>query len=339
MAKAILFLNFKNKGTSQAGAATVLAFAGIACWNSSSNTMGTNHTPSYCEEIHKSKAMKSKNDNKDVTNDKKSDWFYDYFPKSQLWKPSRAYPAWDDNWDSRKSKSSKNTKNPNDRNNSTVTRHIILVRHGQYDETYPEDEKRVLTKLGREQADMTGRRLAEMFQGKDGEKRPSIKTIRVSNMTRAKETAEIISKHLPMVSVEAPDPLLNEGLPAQVIPVRPELEIDKHMKTEHGPIEKAFQKYVYRASKSDSDDDKKIVEEDDEHEFEIIVCHGNVIRYFFCRALQIPPEAWLRMSTFNCSLTYLLIRPNGNVSCRLMGDIGHLGYDQTTFSMYHGLDW
>ena len=24
-----------------------------------------------------------------------------------------------------------------------------------------------------------------------------------------------------------------------------------------------------------------------QHEFEIIVCHGNVIRYFFCRALQV----------------------------------------------------
>jgi serine/threonine-protein phosphatase PGAM5 len=36
------------------------------------------------------------------------------------------------------------------------------------------------------------------------------------------------------------------------------------------------------------------------HEFEIVVCHGNVIRFFMMRALQLPPEAWLRLCTFNC---------------------------------------
>jgi serine/threonine-protein phosphatase PGAM5 len=78
---------------------------------------------------------------------------------------------------------------------------------------------------------------------------------------------------------------------------------------------------------------------EDKHEFEVIVCHGNVIRYFFCRALQLPPEAWLRMSVFNCSITYIVLRPNGLVSARMMGDIGHLDYDECSFSMYHGLVW
>mmetsp|Transcript_22679 Transcript_22679/g.51974 ORF Transcript_22679/g.51974 Transcript_22679/m.51974 type:complete len:87 (+) Transcript_22679:612-872(+) len=80
---------------------------------------------------------------------------------------------------------------------------------------------------------------------------------------------------------------------------------------------------------------------DDEarHEFEIIVCHGNMIRYFFCRLLQLPPEAWLRLTTFNCSLNYFVIRPTGSVSCRTMGDVGHLPYDKTTFSMHHGFNW
>lgn len=80
-------------------------------------------------------------------------------------------------------------------------------------------------------------------------------------------------------------------------------------------------------------------DEDEKHEFEIIVGHANVIRYFFCRALQLPPEAWLRLCIFNCSLTYFTIRPTGTVSCRLLGDIGHLGYDHSTFSMHHGFNW
>jgi hypothetical protein len=56
-------------------------------------------------------------------------------------------------------------------------------------------------------------------------------------------------------------------------------------------------------------------------------------------ALQLPPEAWLRYCPFNCSLTYLTIRPTGSVSCRMVGDIGHLPYDACTFSQHHGFNW
>jgi hypothetical protein len=38
-----------------------------------------------------------------------------------------------------------------------------------------------------------------------------IKVLRVSGMTRAQETAEIIASHLPTVEFALPDPLLNEG--------------------------------------------------------------------------------------------------------------------------------
>ena len=122
---------------------------------------------------------------------------------------------------------------------------------------------------------------------------------------------------------------------------------------ENGPrIENSFKKYFYRKSApsihndnnhSLNDNDSATKEQKQEmkkkHEFEIIVCHGNVIRYFFCRALQLPPEAWLRFSTFNCSLTYIMIKPNGRASCRMLGDIGHLGYGHSTFSMNHGFVW
>ena len=71
-----------------------------------------------------------------------------------------------------------------------------------------------MTELGRKQADLTGQRLAIMQKGIDEKFGPcNIKAIRVSNMTRAKETASIIAKHLPLPqNIEIPDPLLNEGL-------------------------------------------------------------------------------------------------------------------------------
>ena len=111
----------------------------------------------------------------------------------------------------------------------------------------------------------------------------------------------------------------------------------------HPRIEAAFQTYFYRAPPppEDGEEEQNPQEEEghtDNHEFEIIVGHANVIRYFFCRALQLPPEAWLRLSIFNCSLTYLTIRPTGTVSCRMLGDIGHLGA-RGTFSMHHGFNW
>ena len=47
---------------------------------------------------------------------------------------------------------------------------------------------------------------------------------------------------------------------------------------------------------------------------EIVVCHGNVIRYMALRALQLPPQAWLRMAVNNASYTTLTVRQNGGVS-------------------------
>ena len=133
---------------------------------------------------------------------------------------------------------------------------------------------------------------------------------------------------------------------------------------QHPRIERAFRKYFYRADMPDfpspgddkennsSDDSRTMInqsnterettqqlESDPQHEFEIIVCHANVSRYFFCRALQLPPEAWLRLCTFNCSLTYFTIRPTGTVSCRMLGDIGHLPYELNTFSGHTGYNW
>lgn len=281
--------------------------------------------------------------------------------KRQMHIPVVPYPLWDYNWDGkmtddtsleafregRNSGSSSKQKEGEKSSRKKKSRHLLLVRHGQYDERSSEDKDRKLTPLGRKQAIQTGIRLAEIAKGSANFEKErfngkcKVKTIYVSDMTRAKETANLIAKQFhesDNMVVQEPDPLLNEALPAPMVPIRPDIlgatkEIDEH----HDRIEEAFQKYFYRDDEGDDEDD------DDEHaesdDFEIVVCHGNVIRYFFCRALQLPPEAWLRLCTFNCSITYLVIRPNGMVSARMMGDIGHLDYDESTFSGYHGFKW
>ena len=77
----------------------------------------------------------------------------------------------------------------------------------------------------------------------------------------------------------------------------------------------------------------------DARRYDVVVCHGNVIRFFALRALQLPPEAWLRLCTFNCSLTHLKIRPGGSVSLLSLGDTGHLSLEESSFSMHHGFEW
>ena len=74
------------------------------------------------------------------------------------------------------------------------------------------------------------------------------------------------------------------------------------------------------------------------HEYEIVVCHGNVIRFFALRALQLPPEAWLRLSLYNCSISHLRIAPTGNVSLITLGDIGHLPPELNTYGTKVGFE-
>lgn len=319
-------------------------------------------------------------DKKDKDDQGQDALFYGQCLKRQMFKPVLPYPSWNYNWDGRmtpgttleafragvqnvksdpavdeveadgNSSSSEDPSKAKKRRRKKKSRHIILVRHGQYEEK-PEEKDRVLTPLGRFQARATGKRLAQIAQGAkhffpDNFNGPChIKAIHVSDLIRAKETAELIAEQVQYYApkhnlvLQKPDPLLNETLPAPMIPIRPDIpgateEIDANQER----VEEAFRKYFYRDNgiMDDLDDETSNNELD---EFEVIVCHGNMIRYFLCRALQLPPEAWLRFSTFNCSITYLVVRPEGLVVCRSVGDTGHLNYDQTTFSGYFGLKW
>jgi serine/threonine-protein phosphatase PGAM5 len=87
-----------------------------------------------------------------------------------------------------------------------------------------------------------------------------------------------------------------------------------------GPrIEAAFRRYFHRASPTQTGDS-----------LEVLVCHANVIRYFAVRALQVPPEAWLRISLPHASMTLVSIYPSGHVSLRFLGDAGFLPADMLT---------
>ena len=63
---------------------------------------------------------------------------------------------------------------------------------------------------------------------------------------------------------------------------------------------------------------------------DIIVAHGNIIRFWVCKALGLPAASWLRFSVYNCSLTWLEVHHDGAMTLRMLGDVGHLPVEMAT---------
>lgn len=177
-------------------------------------------------------------------------------------------------------------------------RTLTLIRHGQSEKDG--DDPR-LTALGREQADLTGQALSEK----------RINTIHYSTLVRAEETAEIIARHFPDVPMTGHD-LLWEGVP----PIPPvfldyyaqQADID----LADAPItKKRFDAAYYQLFRP--------AKESNVHE--LIICHGNIIRYLITRALKIDPATWAYLSVDNCSLSQIVIGPNNIPSEGQFGEI------------------
>lgn len=190
-----------------------------------------------------------------------------------------------------------------------ATKTIILVRHGQY---HPAAEKELerLTKLGRRQAKYAGKRLKEV----------TIDRIIYSTMPRAIETAGIIKQELKYSGTFESCSSLCE-----CTPVFPKHLRKKHghtdakkMATEKAQAERAFKKY-FKSSRSDS--------------IEVLVCHGNIIRYLVCRLLGINPLNWRAMDIKQCGISVVEIRSIGSVRNRLIShnDVGHIPHQHRTF--------
>jgi len=236
-------------------------------------------------------------------------------------------------------------------------RHLLFIRHGQYN---LDDDEHGLTELGREQAARLAQRLQAESLGvkKDryGEVQINYTGIWSSNLKRAQETAEILSSYLPDVPVNEPDPLLAEGKPTVPHPTSQAPVRMADNWEDSARMEAGFRKYVHRdvdhkrLADKQAKKEKKLkkelgegyvpevtaeieVEEKKEPQrvYEIYVCHMNLIRYFVMRALQLPPEAWLRLRGDNTGITEIIIHPDGRVSLARFADVGHLPIEMLTF--------
>ncbi|XP_060048677.1 serine/threonine-protein phosphatase PGAM5, mitochondrial isoform X4 [Erinaceus europaeus] len=197
-------------------------------------------------------------------------------PEPPAWAGRPGPGVWDPNWDRREPLSLVNLRKRNvesgeeempsrlDHFKAKATRHIFLIRHSQYHVDASLEKDRTLTPLGREQAELTGLRLASLGL--------KFNKIVHSSMTRAIETTDIISKHLPGVCRVSTD-LLREGAPIEPDPPVSHWKPEAVQYYEDGArIEAAFRNYIHRADAKQQEDS-----------YEIFICHANVIRYIVCR--------------------------------------------------------
>jgi len=192
---------------------------------------------------------------------------------------------------------------------SDGVRTVYLIRHGEYDSDDESDPTvgKALVPLGVAQARLVGARLRGMPV--------TFTSLHSSTMTRARQTAVVIGHEFPELQLQ-PSALVSECTP----PTRRKDimvgETPEDLEACTRQLEEAFPVYFAPSPEADRND--------------IVVCHGNVIRYFVTRALGVDTEAWLGMSIANCSLTVITVEANGSMKVLSYSDSGHIPPNLTT---------
>ena len=65
---------------------------------------------------------------------------------------------------------------------------------------------------------------------------------------------------------------------------------------------------------------------------DVLVCHGNVIRWFVCRALGEDTKQWGSMEIGNCSITIITIKPDGTARLVIYDDVSHIPVAKQTWA-------
>jgi serine/threonine-protein phosphatase PGAM5 len=190
------------------------------------------------------------------------------------------------------------------------TRTIYLVRHGIYGvvDSRDRDEGGNLTELGRAQAGVVAQRLKALTTGPIA--------LHSSTMARARETAAIIGDMAGVANDTELD--LCECTPPMVRQDAAAREKPQVMRACRTQLDQAFKRYFRPTQGPDSSD--------------VLVCHGNVIRYLVCRVMGVDTRAWNMLRIAHCSITTVEVRSDGR--CRLVSfdDVGHLPAEMVTFA-------
>ena len=192
---------------------------------------------------------------------------------------------------------------------AAMARTIVLVRHGHYvpGPSANPDLGPGLSPVGVAQARLAGARLAAMPAGFDA--------LFVSPLQRARDTAATISGDFPgrkfaVVNdlAECTPPASDAGITSRETPA--------DLAACQAQLERDFARFFRPAQGKE--------------QTEMLVCHGNVIRYLVTRALGVDTKSWFKMSVGHASITTIRIEADGRIKVIAVGDVGHLPHNFLT---------
>ena len=184
------------------------------------------------------------------------------------------------------------------------TRTLYLIRHGQYDHDDKRDPDigKNLVSLGIAQSRLVATRLRSLTV--------NMTSLHSSTMTRARQTAMIINETFPELELQQ-SRIIRECTPPTWREDITDREDPENLEECKDQLETAFSEYFTPSP-------------DTEDRHDIIVCHGNVIRYFVTKVLKVETQSWLQMTTGNCGLTIVRVKPNGTMKLVSFNDMGHI---------------
>lgn len=188
---------------------------------------------------------------------------------------------------------------------------VYLVRHGIYDRDTTATDDRVangLNALGHEQARLAGARLAAL----------PVKFDRLvsSELLRAAQTADDMGALMKMTPTR--DGLLNECTPTSS---------NARLMAGEKPGEVAACDSARGAQW-----DRYFRPTPERDTYDVLVCHGNIIRWTLMRSTGADTKNWANLDCGNASLTIVAVRPDGSVRPVMYSDVGHIPVDKQTWS-------
>jgi serine/threonine-protein phosphatase PGAM5 len=189
--------------------------------------------------------------------------------------------------------------------------YLYLVRHGIYDRDTTVTDDRIgngLNAQGHEQAKLIGARLAAL---------PIKMTHLVSSeFRRAAETADDMAAYLKLTPSR--DGSLNECTPSSSNPKVLTGLTPQEVASCDSTREVAWRKWLVPTPDRDT--------------YDVLVCHGNVIRWTLMRALGADTKNWANQDSGNGSLTIIAVRPDGSTRLVMYSDVGHIPWGKQTWS-------